>query len=205
PPIGSIPGPIDMRFAISGYEVHERLGEGGMGVVYRAMHQRLRRWVALKWMRAGRHATDGERRRFLMEAEAFARLRHPNVVQIYDLGEAEGLPWVALELLEGGSLRQRLNGVPHDPQSAAGLLVTLLQAMQAAHHAGIVHRDLKPSNILFDLDGTPKIVDFGLAKSMGSDSGLTDSEAIVGTPSYMAPEQAKGQIKEVGPEADIFA
>ena len=134
-----------------------------------------------------------------------ARLRHPHVIQIYDIGEAEGLPYVSLELLEGGSLDDRLGGTPRPGREAAELIITLAEAIQVAHDAGIVHRDLKPSNVLFTRDGVPKVTDFGLAKRMESDSKQTESGAIMGSPSYMAPEQARGHTKDVGPAADIYA
>ena len=176
-----------------------------MGVVYRARQQQLNRLVALKMIRAGMDATQGDRDRFRVEAEAVARLRHANILQIYDIGEAAGLPFVALELLEGGSLAARLAGTPQPGSQAAVLMVTLARAIHAAHRAGIVHRDLKPSNVLFDCEGTPKIVDFGLAKRLEQEEGQTQSGQIVGTPSYMAPEQARGESKEVGPAADVYA
>ncbi len=190
---------------IADYEILEELGHGGMGVVYQARQRQLKRLVALKMIRAGLQARPEELDRFRLEAEAVARLHHTNIVQIYDIGEVAGLPFVALELLEGGSLADRLAGTPQPGRQTAELMVTLARAMHTAHQAGIVHRDLKPSNVLFDRDGTPKIVDFGLAKHLEVQHGHTETGQIMGTPSYMAPEQARGHARNVGPEADVYA
>jgi serine/threonine protein kinase len=190
---------------VAGYEILAKLAHGGMGVVYRARQRRLNRFVALKMIRAGIDARPGEQERFRVEAEAVARMRHTNILQIYEIGEAGGLPFVALELLEGGRLADRLAGTPQPARQAAELMVTLARAIHAAHQAGIVDRDLKPSNVLFDRDGTPKIVDFGLAKRLEQEDGQTLSGQVVGTPSYMAPEQAQGRTKEIGPAADVYA
>ena len=176
-----------------------------MGVVYKARHRPLNRIVALKMVLDGKHAHAEYRERFRIEAEAVARLRHPNIIQIYDLGEAHGCPFVTLELLEGGSLADRLRGTTQPSRAAAELVATLALAMHAAHRAGIVHRDLKPSNVLFDHDGTPKITDFGLAKRLEVEDGHTQTGQIMGTPSYMAPEQAQGDVRQIGPPADIYA
>ena len=143
--------------------------------------------------------------RFRTEAEAVARLRHPNILQIYDIGEAAGLPFVALELLDGGGLDDRLAGTPQPANQSAELMVTLARAMHVAHQSGIVHRDLKPTNVLYTSDGVPKITDFGLAKRIDSDEGQTESGQIMGSPSYMAPEQARGDSPNVGPAADVYA
>jgi serine/threonine protein kinase len=177
---------------IPGYELREKLGEGGMGVVFLAQQIGLNRPVAIKMIRGGSQARPEHFTRFRIEAEAVARLRHPHILQIYDIGEAEGLPFVSLELLEGGSLDDRLGGTPRPGREAAELLITLAGALQVAHDAGIVHRDIKPSNVLFTRDGVPKITDFGLAKRLESDSRQTETGAIMGSPSYMAPEQAQG-------------
>jgi tetratricopeptide (TPR) repeat protein len=134
-----------------------------------------------------------------------ARLRHPNIVQIYQIGEADGLPYVVFEYLEGGTLARRLAGTPQPAREAAALLVTLAGAAEAAHRAGIVHRDLKPSNVLFDVDGLPKIADFGLAKRLEVEEGDTRTGQVIGTPSYMAPEQAQGRVRDVGPATDVYA
>ena len=190
---------------VAGYDILAELGHGGMGVVYQARQQQLKRLVALKMIRAGLQARPKDLDRFRLEAEAVARLHHANIVQIYDIGAAAGLPFVALELLEGGSLADRLAGTPQPGRQAAELMVTLARAMHTAHQAGIVHRDLKPSNVLFDRDGTPKIVDFGLAKHLEVQHGHTETGQIMGTPSYMAPEQARGQTREISPATDVYA
>jgi WD40 repeat protein len=143
--------------------------------------------------------------RFLNEAEVAARLRHPNVVQIFGLGDHEGRPYVELEYVEGGSLARRLGGTPRAATSAAALVEVLARAVQAAHSQGIIHRDLKPANVLLTRDGAPKITDFGLAKATDSNSGLTGSDAVLGSPSYMAPEQAERGGRSVGPAADDYA
>ena len=144
------------------------------------------------------------RERFRAEAEVVARLKHPQIVEIYDIGEADGQPYFALEFIEGGSLAQKLNGAPMPPLPAAALVETLARAMHHAHQGGVLHRDLKPANILLTADGRPKITDFGLAKPLDFD-GRTASGEIMGTPSYMPPEQAAGKIKELGASCDIYA
>ncbi len=191
--------------AVPGYEILGELGRGGMGVVYRARQIRLDRVCALKMILAGAHADAQATARFLSEAQAIARLHHPHIVQIYSIGEARGLPYVELEYLPGGSLDRDLDGTPWNPARAARMVEQLARGIAEAHLAGIVHRDLKPGNVLLSVDGTPRITDFGLAKMLGSDSGLTKSEAILGSPSYMAPEQAEGRTKDVGPAADVYA
>jgi serine/threonine protein kinase/lipoprotein NlpI len=190
---------------IPGYDILDHLGEGGMGVVYKARQVGLNRLVALKMIRGGSQVRPEHRARFSIEAEAVARLRHPNILQIYDIGEVDGMPFVSLELLEGGSLAERLDGTPQPGRSSAELLKVLARAIVTAHEAGIIHRDLKPSNVLFATDGVPKVTDFGLAKRMESDSRQTETGVVMGSPSYMAPEQARGHTRDVGPAADIYA
>jgi serine/threonine protein kinase len=192
--------------AVPGYEILGELGRGGMGVVYRARQVALQRLVALKLIRDGALAGPQERARFRIEAEAAARMRHPNVVSIYDVGEHQGRPYFAMELAEGGSLEKHLAGRPQSARQAAELVRVLALAVQHAHAQKVVHRDLKPANVLLATDGTPKITDFGLAKRLDSDStALTHEGAVLGTAGYMAPEQAAGRAREVGPAADTYA
>jgi WD40 repeat protein len=195
---------------IGGFELLEEVGRGGMGVVYRARQTQLGRVVALKMTCRGQAAA--ELARFRVEAEASARLSHPNIVQVFEVGEHDGTPFVALEYCGGGSLAERLRGTTLRPAEAATVVAALARAMQAAHQQNVIHRDLKPANVL--LAGgdpetplerlTPKVSDFGLARKL-DDPGLTQSGVIMGTPSYMAPEQARGQSREVGPAADVYA
>jgi tetratricopeptide (TPR) repeat protein len=188
---------------IPGYEVLGLLGKGGMGIVYKARQLSLGRVVALKMVRYAEHAAEEERRRFRAEAEAIARLKHANVVQVHEVGESGGVPFFAMEFCECGSLDAQLDGTPWQPTRAAALVQTLAVAMHAAHAAGVVHRDLKPANVLLAADSTPKVADFGLAKRLDV-PGPTRTGAIMGTPSYMAPEQAGGR-KDIGPAADVWA
>jgi tRNA A-37 threonylcarbamoyl transferase component Bud32 len=198
PPAGWCP-------AVPGYEILGELGRGGMGVVYKARQVKLNRVVALKMILAGGHAGEADLARFRTEAEAIARLQHPNIVQIHEVGEHEGKPFFSLEFCPGGSLEKRLDGTPLPPQDAARLVQALAGAMHAAHNANVIHRDLKPANVLLTADGTPKVTDFGLAKMLDEGGNPTVSGAVLGTPSYMAPEQASGKNKAVGPPADIHA
>jgi len=190
---------------IPGYEILEELGRGAMGVVYKARQVRLNRLVALKMILAGDHAGPDALRRFLAEAETIARMQHPNIVQIYAIGDCEGRPYVELEFVEGGSLASRLDGTPWPPRAAARLIESLARAVADAHRLDIVHRDLKPANVLMTSDGEPKVSDFGLAKSLHGDSALTRTESVLGSPCYMAPEQADGGARDVGTAADIYA
>ena len=190
---------------IPGYTVESVLGHGGVGVVYRATHLKLHRVVALKMLLSGAYAKPAEIMRFMREAQAIAGLHHANIVQVYDSGEWEGKPYFTMEYLEGGDLGRKLAGVPLPPMEAARVAALLADAVHVAHCAGIVHRDLKPANVLLAADRTPKITDFGLARRAETDQTLTQSGARVGTPSYMAPEQAKGHTAAIGPPADIYA
>jgi serine/threonine-protein kinase len=190
---------------VPGYEIVAELGRGGMGVVYQARQCSLKRPVALKMILAGLHADPTARVRFRTEAEAVARLQHPNVVQIHEVGEYEGKPFLSLEYLDGGSLLRKVAGTPPPEREAARLVETLARAVHHTHRRGILHRDLKPSNVLLTADGTPKITDFGLAKVLDADGGPTRSETLLGTPSYMAPEQAAGDAKKVGAPADVYS
>jgi WD40 repeat protein len=202
PPAGRPPGELPL---LPGYEVQSVLGRGGMGVVYRARHLRLERAVALKMLLAGASATVEERERFLREARAVAGLRHPNIIAVHDVSEAGGQLYLTMEYVEGGSLAQKLAGTPQPARQAAALVATLAEAVQVAHRGGIIHRDLKPANILLTADGTPKVADFGLARRLEGGAGLTLTGVPVGTPSYMAPEQARGETRAVGPAVDVYA
>ena len=188
-----------------GYEVLGELGRGGMGVVYLARKLALDRHCALKMILAGPHAGSAAAARFRAEAGAVARLRHPGIVQIYHVGEAGGLPFLELEYLPGGSLDRALDGSPWPAREAAGLAELLARAISEAHREGIVHRDLKPANILLDAAGHPKVADFGLAKVLDLDGGLTRTHTVLGSPSYMAPEQAEADSGRVGAPTDVYA
>ncbi len=203
---------------VTGYEILGELGRGGMGVVYKARQVSLNRIVALKMLLTGPYAGPEEHARFRTEAEAVARLRHPNVVQIFEVGEEAGRPYLVLEYVAGNSLDGVLDGTPQNPRVAAAVAETLARAVHAAHQQGVVHRDLKPANVLLAIadsqgqsascylqSAIPKIADFGLAKQMDAAQGATPSGAILGTPSYMAPEQASGKARSVGPSADVYA
>jgi WD40 repeat protein/tRNA A-37 threonylcarbamoyl transferase component Bud32/tetratricopeptide (TPR) repeat protein len=176
-----------------------------MGVVYKARHLRLGRLVALKMVLAGEHAGPEQLARFLAEARAAAGLQHPNIVQVHEVGEHQGRPFFSLELVDGGSLMEKAAGTPLPARQAAELAEALARAMHFAHERGVVHRDLKPANVLLTAAGVPKIADFGLAKRLGEDAGQTRMGQVLGTPSYMAPEQAAGEVHRVGPAADVYA
>jgi WD40 repeat protein len=198
---------------VPGYEILHKLGHGGVGVVYKARQIAVNRFVALKLHALGGDASLPDLTRFRTEAEILARLKHENIVQIYDAGIHEGRPYLAMELMEGGSLAEALANHRPSPVQTARCLFKMACAVQAAHERGIIHRDLKPGNILLPVPGQgsadrwehPKISDFGFAKLLGNSPGLTLTGAIVGTPGYMAPEQAMGKNEEVGPAADIYA
>jgi WD40 repeat protein len=198
PPAGELP-------VLPGYEVLRELGRGGMGVVYQARHVKLNRMVALKMVRRADLAASRDLVRFLFEAEVAARVQHANVVQIFEVGTHGGLPYFALEYVDGGTLADRLAGLPWPQRQAAEMVQTLARATHAAHLQGIVHRDLKPANVLLTAGGTPKIGDFGLAAQLRADAGLTPTGDILGTPSYMSPEQASGRRQAVGPATDVYA
>ncbi|MGP1308703.1 MAG: protein kinase domain-containing protein [Phycisphaerales bacterium] len=190
---------------IPGYEVDSVIGTGGMGVVYRARHLKLDRWVAIKMVLLGAYASREELGCLLREAQDVAALRHPNIVQVYDVGEHDGFPYFAMEFLDGGDLARTLQGKPYAAREAADLIRVLAGAVHAAHLAGIVHRDLKPGNIFLCSDGTPKIGDFSLARRLERDSTILTHARQGGTPSYMAPEQAAGDTRAIQPAVDIYA
>jgi eukaryotic-like serine/threonine-protein kinase len=189
------------------YELMAEVASGGMGVVYRARQISLNRIVALKMIRAGQFASPAEVQRFRTEAEAAANLDHPNIVPIYEVGEHEGRHYFSMKLVEGGSLAERISNLnfPVPNREGARLIATLSRAVHHAHQRGVLHRDIKPTNILLDQNGEPHLTDFGLAKLVESGGDLTQTLAILGTPHYMAPEQAAGRAREVTTAADIYS
>jgi WD40 repeat protein/tetratricopeptide (TPR) repeat protein/tRNA A-37 threonylcarbamoyl transferase component Bud32 len=191
--------------AIPHYEILGELGRGGMGVVYKARQTALKRLAALKMILSGDYASPEALARFRREAEAIARLCHPHIVQVYEVGEYDGRPFFSLEYVDGGTLATKLRESLPGPKEAAALVEKLARAMHAVHQCSVVHRDLKPANVLLTADGTPKITDFGLAKKLDEDAGQTHSGAVMGTPSYMAPEQASGGTARATPLADVYA
>ena len=187
------------------YELIEEIGRGGQGVVYRARQKSLNRTVALKVIGLGRWAATPHLKRFRHEAEAAARLEHPQIVPIYEIGERDGSCYYSMKFIEGGRLDEVVRREPVSPRRAAELLVKIARTVQFAHERGILHRDIKPGNILLDRQGEPHLTDFGLARLMEQESTITNSFDVLGTPSYMAPEQAAGKTKELTPAADVYS
>ena len=187
-----------------GYELLQVLGQGGMGVVYKARQKGADRLVALKLIRADRLTSDADVQRFRNEAEAAAQLDHPHIVPVYEVGARTGHFFFSMKLIEGGGLDEQLDRFHDDPQKAARLVTQIARAVHHAHQRGILHRDLKPSNILLDREGQPHVSDFGLAKRIEADTSLTQTGAIVGTPQYMAPEQTRGQMGAVTTATDVY-
>ena len=196
------PGRFPRRFG--GYELLAKLGEGGMGVVYKARQFAPERLVALKVIRSGQLAAEEDVRLFRKEANEAARLDHPNIVPVYEVGEHDGLHFFTMKLIEGGSLNQRLDRYRNDPKAAAQLVTTVARSVHYAHQRQLLHRDLKPGNILLNADGQPHVADFGLAKRLDGESTSSQSGAVVGTPEYMAPEQARGE-KRLTTAVDVYA
>jgi serine/threonine-protein kinase len=188
------------------YVIREELGRGGMGIVFRATEPALEREVAVKVIRSHQLANEEELRRFHIEARAAARLQHPNIIGIHEFGEVDGLHYFAMEYVAGETLADRLKRGRLEIEEAARLSLEIARAVEYLHGQSVLHRDLKPSNILIDESGTPYVMDFGLARIFGTDeSQQTKTGAILGTPSYMAPEQAAGRVKEIGPRTDVYS
>jgi len=187
------------------YTLRRKLGAGGMGVIWEAEDSSVQRVVALKMIRGFAFSSDGEKQRFRSEATAIAQLDHPNIVSIYEVGETEEQPFFTMKLLEGGSLSQRLKKGVLKAKEAAHILEKLARAVHHAHQRGVLHRDLKPGNVLFDGDGEPHLTDFGLAKLVDVEQGMTLTHAQIGTPQYMSPEQARGSARDVTTASDLWA
>src|SRR5262245_27653432 len=195
-------GPVVRAFG--DYELLEEIARGGMGVVYKARQVSLNRTVALKMIKGGQLASAAEMQRFQTEAEAAAHLDHPHIVPVYDVGEYQGQQYFSMRLVEGADLGRSLHRFVHDPHAAARIVASVARAVHYAHQRGILHRDLKPANILLDQQGQPHVTDFGLAKRLEGDTSQTQSGAILGTPSYTAPEQAAGRIKQITTSTDVY-
>ncbi|MEZ6031512.1 MAG: serine/threonine-protein kinase [Planctomycetaceae bacterium] len=187
------------------YELLEEIASGGMGVVYRARQVRLNRIVALKMIRAGKFSSWTEIKRLRAEAEAAAQLDHPNIVPVFEVGEQDGLHYFTMAFVDGPTLSEKLSHGPLPVQEAAELIHRVAKAIAYAHDAGVIHRDIKPGNILIDKAGQPRVSDFGLAKQVTLESDLTTTGQILGTPSYMPPEQALGRLDEVNRTSDIYS
>jgi len=196
---------LELPCRFGDYELLQEIGRGGMGVVYRARQLSLNREVALKMILRGNLASGADRARFRAEAEAAARLNHPGIVPVYEVGEVDGQPYFSMKYVPGRTLSQLLSERLLSPHEAARLLADVARAIHYAHRQGVLHRDLKPSNILIDEEGQPHVTDFGLAKRVQEAASLTRSGAVLGTPAYMAPEQAAGARGEVGPASDVFS
>ena len=203
PSISAAGMPRDESFG--DYEILEEIARGGMGVVYKARQKKANRIVALKMILTGQLAGDEEVKRFYAEAEAAANLDHPGIVPIYDVGELNGLHFFSMGFVEGESLKERVSDGPLPQRDAAETVKTIAEAIAYAHGKGVIHRDLKPANVLLEAGHRPRITDFGLAKQLETDSDLTATGQVLGTPSYMPPEQAAGRTNEIGPAADIYA
>ena len=196
---------VDHSLELADYDVRREVGRGGMGVVHEAVQKSLGRRVALKVLLRGEHSTPSDVARFRAEAQAAAALDHPNIVKVFDVGTSGELPYFTMQFVDGSTLASRLAAGPLSSREAAELLVPICHAIHHAHQAAILHRDLKPANILIDDDGAPHITDFGLAKRIDADLGLTHSNSVLGTPAYMAPEQVAGNRGTLGPSTDIYA
>jgi serine/threonine-protein kinase len=198
-------GELSLPARLGDYELLEELGRGGMGAVYRARQVSLGREVALKMILRGQLASPADRERFEAEARAAARLDHPGIVPVYEVGQTDGRPYFTMKFIRGTTLSQRLTEGPMPPREAAALLAAVARAVDFAHQRGVLHRDLKPSNILLDEEGRPHVTDFGLAKQVTDAASLTRTGTVLGTPAYMAPEQAAGARGQVGPHSDVYS
>ncbi|MBN8602527.1 MAG: protein kinase [Planctomycetes bacterium] len=197
--------PPQLPYSIGDYELLEQVGQGGMGIVFRARQVNLGREVAIKMIQQDRLNSPEDHQRFLAEAEATARLEHTGIVQVYEVGEFDGTPFFSMQFIRGETLAQRLRSGPMGQRQAAALIASVAKAIDYAHKQGILHRDIKPSNILLDEHGSVKVTDFGLAKFFHANEHLTRTGAILGTPSYMSPEQASGRSNQLGPASDVYS
>jgi serine/threonine-protein kinase len=204
-PGGFVPGVTPLPASFDDYELLEEVGRGGMGIVYRARQKSLDRIVAVKMLLRRDLATAADLARFRSEAEAAARLDHPGIVSIFEVGECGGHPFYSMRFIEGTTLAKRLAAGDVPTREAATILARVAEAVDAAHRGGVLHRDLKPSNILIDAAGKPHVSDFGLAKRIEADQDVTHTGAILGTPCYMSPEQAAGSRGDVGPPSDVWS
>src|SRR5262249_44203698 len=198
-----VDGPVKVRY-FGDYELLQEIARGGMGVVFKARQVSLNRLVAVKMILAGQLAGEADVRRFKTEAEAAANLDHPNILPIYEVGEHEGQHYFSMKLVEGSSLADAIRSKTLDPRNAVELLAKVARAVHFAYQRGILHRDLKPANVLIDSAGAPYVTDFGLARRVEGDSALTQTGAILGTPAYMAPEQARA-AKQLSTSADVYS
>jgi serine/threonine-protein kinase len=203
--LGEPAAPFSLPRTFGDYELLEELGRGGMGVVFKARQKSLARTVAIKMILRGELASGADLARFQAEAQAAGRLDHPNIVSIYEVGENEGRPYFSMQYIDGVTLSQRVATGPLPARTAARYVALIARAVHRAHQGGILHRDLKPSNVLIDHDDQPHVTDFGLAKRVAADMSLTKTGAIVGTPSYMAPEQAAGSRGVISPATDVYS
>lgn len=195
----------NLPFSIGDYELLEVIGRGGMGVVYRARQLSLNRVVAVKMIHENRPSSEENRKRFFAEAEATARLTHPGIVSVYEVSEFDGHPFFSMQFVSGETLSERLKQGPVPQRSAAQIMAEVCRAIDYAHQQGVLHRDIKPSNIMLDSLNQVRVTDFGLAKFANSSDNLTRSGAVLGTPSYMSPEQASGRASQLGPRSDIYS
>ena len=205
PADGFAPGKVTLPATFGDYDLLEEIGRGGMGVVYRARQRSLGRTVAVKMLLRRELASEADLARFRSEAEAAARLDHPGIVSVFEVGDLNGHPFYSMQYVEGTTLARRLASGPMHAREGATILAQVAEAVQAAHSRGVLHRDLKPSNILIDTDGCPRVSDFGLAKRLEADASVTHTGAILGTPCYMSPEQAAGSRGDVGPASDVWS